>query len=124
MSTLPSGLTSAGNLQSNFLNLFVQQLQHQDPLDPMDNNQMTAQLAQLSTLEQLENMSNTFAKVLLSQQVSQATAMIGKQVQFVPSGQDTPLVGQVQAVNLSQGQVLLQVGDYSVDPASVQYITN
>lgn len=39
--------------QEQFLLLFVEQLQNQDPLNPLDVNGMTEQLAQFSSLEQL-----------------------------------------------------------------------
>jgi flagellar basal-body rod modification protein FlgD len=39
--------------QEQFLMLFIEQLQNQDPLNPLDVNGMTEQLAQFSSLEQL-----------------------------------------------------------------------
>ena len=56
-STKKPGATSALNSstvsQDDFLNLLVNQLQHQDPLNPMDNQEFAVQLAQFSSLGKL-----------------------------------------------------------------------
>jgi len=102
-----SKVTSASNLQMQYMNLLVTQLKNQNPLEPMDNNQMTAQLAQFSQLEQLEgvnskleqlesvnerlgNANSAFANVMLLTNRSYANSLIGKDVTFYtedgPSG--------------------------------------
>jgi len=72
--------TSASDLQMDFLNLLVTQLQNQDPLSPMDSENMSAQLAQFSELQQLEEMNNSFGQMLESVQRSYAGSLIGKDV--------------------------------------------
>jgi flagellar basal-body rod modification protein FlgD len=71
--------------QSQFLELFVAQLQHQDPLSPMEPNELTAQLAQFSSLEQLTAI-NTHLDQLTGSTKQTTTAallgLIGKQVRF------------------------------------------
>lgn len=42
---------------SQFLQLLVTQIQHQDPFSPMDNQEFAAQLAQFSSLEQLQGIN-------------------------------------------------------------------
>src|SRR2546429_9924702 len=44
--------------QKQFLQLFIAQLQHQDPLSPLEPDQLTAQLAQFSQLEQLTGVND------------------------------------------------------------------
>lgn len=54
-----AGQTSSkdGSLEKNdFMNLFMTQMSHQDPLDPMDSSKMMAQMAQLGSMEQLQNL--------------------------------------------------------------------
>lgn len=51
------GGSTANIGQQDFLNLLVNQLQHQDPLNPMDPKEFTGQLAQFSTVEQLISMN-------------------------------------------------------------------
>jgi flagellar basal-body rod modification protein FlgD len=71
--------------QSQFLELFVAQLQHQDPLSPMEPNELTAQLAQFSSLEQLTAI-NTKLEAMGGSTKQTTTAallgLIGKQVRF------------------------------------------
>lgn len=114
-----ASVTSAKSLQTNYMNLLVTQLRHQDPMDPMDNSAMTAQLAQLSQLDQLETMNSTFAKVLAAQQITQATALIGKQVTFVPENATEAVTGVVAGVKVDSGTAKVTIGQFSVDPADI-----
>src|SRR5439155_332880 len=55
----PGGLPKSQTVnQQQFLQLFVAQLQHQDPLSPLEPDQLTAQLAQFSQLEQLTGVND------------------------------------------------------------------
>ena len=57
--TTPSNQPSGGDALANeqtFLQLFVAQLQNQDPANPQDPTQFVAQLAQFSELEQVLQM--------------------------------------------------------------------
>jgi len=70
--------------ENDFLNLFVTQLQYQDPLSPMDSTGFTSQLAQFSSLEQLTNINTAIGNLVNSQGLTQnalAAGLIGKNVQ-------------------------------------------
>ena len=56
--------------QYDFMNLFITQLQHQDPMKPMDSYEMASQLAQFSNMEATLKMSNNMEE-LLAYQTSQ-----------------------------------------------------
>jgi len=56
--------------RSDFMTLFITQLQYQDPTKPMDSYEMASQLAQFSTLEATMKMSESMDR-LLDYQVSQ-----------------------------------------------------
>lgn len=56
--------------QYDFMNLFITQLQHQDPLKPMDSYEMASQMAQFSNMEATLKMSDNMEK-LLEYQTSQ-----------------------------------------------------
>ena len=121
--TALSGIgSSASDIQSTYIKLLVTQLQNQDPTAPMDDNQMASQLAQLSSLQELENMSSTFQQVLVSQQRQQATEMIGKTVDFLPTGATDVTTGTVSAVKLNDTGASLTVGDYDVTLDQVQAV--
>ncbi len=69
--------------KEDFLNLFVTQLQHQNPLEPMDNGQFLSQMAQFSSLEQMQNIARAMELLTLSQSAStnsQMISLIGKRV--------------------------------------------
>jgi flagellar basal-body rod modification protein FlgD len=69
--------------QSDFLRLFVTQLQNQDPLNPMDSSQFASQLAQFSSLEQLVQINQHLASQTSSTGASSqfdAVSFLGRQV--------------------------------------------
>lgn len=124
VSAVSTGSQSANDIRTDYMRLLVTQLQNQDPLEPMDNNQMASQLAQLSELEQLENMNSAFRSVLATQQRLQATALIGKQVSFFPTGSETLVTGRVEEVKLTDLGVQLRVQDQMVDLDQIESIQN
>jgi len=70
--------------RSDFMTLFIAQMQHQDPLEPMKGTEMASQLAQFSTLEATTKMSDNMEKLLnyqTSQNNLQLLTLIGKEVQ-------------------------------------------
>jgi len=83
---------------SAFLNLFITQLEHQDPTSPMDPSQMTTVLAQLTTVQDLANLQTTF-------QQSLAEGMIGEQVTYTTPSSTAPLTGTVAAAEIQNGVV-------------------
>jgi len=115
-----SSITSASELQMNFMKILVTQLKNQNPLEPMDNNQMTAQLAQLSQLQQLETMNATlgstnssFASALAYASRSYANSLIGRNVTFYANtgtGDPQETSGTVEEVmNDSDGKIVLGI---------------
>ena len=70
--------------QSDFMTLFIKQLQYQDPMKPMDNYQMASQLAQFSNMQATTKMSDNMEKLLASQTSQdnlQLLGMLGNKVQ-------------------------------------------
>ena len=113
---------SASDLQMDFLNLLVTQLQNQDPMSPMDSENMSAQLAQFSELQQLEEMNSSFGQMLESAQRSYAGSLIGKDVSFSAAAGgavEGRLSGEVEEVVLADGDIELIVGDQKVSLADV-----
>jgi flagellar basal-body rod modification protein FlgD len=122
--TSTTAITSSTQIRDQYLTLLITQLRNQDPTQPMDNGQMASQLAQLSELEQMENMNGTFTQVLANSQLNYATSLMGKEVSYVPDGQQTTVSGQVQGVSNVGGQVRVIVNGQDVDPDLIQVITN
>jgi len=97
----PGGLPKSQTVdQKQFLQLFIAQLQHQDPLSPLEPDQLTAQLAQFSQLEQLTGVNDRLDKLAGQSKDSGGAALLnllGKRVSFdgstlVVQGGKTPTV--------------------------------
>jgi flagellar basal-body rod modification protein FlgD len=110
-----SEITSASDLQMDYMNLLITQLQNQNPLEPMDNNDMAAQLAQLSQLQQLESMNTSFSDVLSATQRNYANSLLDKTVTFYSqdefTGEVEQKVGKVDSIfhDPSTQEILLGV---------------
>ncbi len=61
--------------QYDFMNLFITELQHQDPMEPMSTEAMAGQLADFSNMEATMTMSDNMEK-LLEYQVSQSNLQL------------------------------------------------
>ena len=109
-----SAISSASDIQMDYMKLLIAQLQNQNPLEPLDNNEMASQLAQFSELEQLESMNATFAKVLTSVEQAYATSLLDKEVTYAvvtETGEPQMRSGVVQEVHTElDGQIILTVG--------------
>jgi flagellar basal-body rod modification protein FlgD len=69
--------------EQRFLKLLVTQLNNQDPLNPMQNAELTSQLAQMSTVSGIEKLNSTLSGLVnqtSSNQLLQATSLIGYNV--------------------------------------------
>ena len=88
--------------KTEFLQMLVAQLRHQDPMNPMDGQQFAAQLAQFSSVEQLVNLNDKLdlqaesaAALVYASNNNVALATLGKPVVAVgnqvahTAGQDT-----------------------------------
>lgn len=112
------GLSSASDIQVDYMRLLVTQLQNQNPLEPLDNNEMASQLAQFTQLQQLETMNTSFSEVLTDIQREYASSLIGKEISFLAddgSGTTAVTTGAVEQVyNNVNGKTVLVTGDYIV----------
>ena len=115
-----SGNGSIYNLTTDdFMNMFLAQLQNQDPTQPMDNTQMLSQLSQMSMLQTFQDVE----KSLAGSQLAQSSALIGKHVTGIDVN-NSPVDGVVTSVTQStDAGLVLQVGSQYVKPASVTIVT-
>jgi len=123
-----SAITTASDVQMDYMKLLITQLQNQNPLEPLDNNEMASQLAQFSGLQQLESMNSSFAKVLAFVERTYANSLIGKEVSFITETEEgtTDITSGVveQVYNNIDGQILLVVGDYTIGLEGVISVGN
>ena len=112
-STLPSGrpLPSDEVDKMTFLKLLVMQLKYQDPTDPMKSEQFLGQVAQFNELEQQINLNDSFDRFLGFQALTQASSLIGKEVQAISTslGGAALVEGVVEEVILLSGMPILKL---------------
>lgn len=107
-SETPTG-NSIGDLDLDvFLDLMLAELQNQDPLDPVDNDKLLAQISQIREIGASDKLTETLDAVLLGQNVTTATGLIGKDVQGI-SVEGLPVSGAVQQVTINDGDPLLEI---------------
>ena len=112
------------------MKLLVQQLKNQDPLSPMDNDKFVAQLTQLSSLEGIQNLNENMVGLAMLQQgnalmsqLTQSSALIGKEVTYIDLNTGEERTGTVQSVKIEGGLAVLNVDGEDVPLASVIEIT-
>lgn len=94
-----------------FLDLMIAELQNQDPLNPLENDELVAQIGQIREIAASDNLTETLNAVLLGQNVSSATNLIGADVvALTDSGERVS--GNVRKVTIDNGTPSL---DLAVD---------
>jgi flagellar basal-body rod modification protein FlgD len=100
-----------------FLQLFILSLKNQDPTNTQDPNEFMAQMAQFTIMEQLTNMNDSINKMKATQDISQASSLIGRNVKInVAAGLEVE--GKVDKVTAYKGEVMVylenQEGGYDL----------
>lgn len=98
MSQIPSGSSTNGSSSSTsgtsskgtndlrnvdmdgFLKLLIAQMANQDPLSPMENTEIMQQISQIRSISATDKLTDTLDSVLMGQNLSTASSMIGKKV--------------------------------------------
>lgn len=98
-------ITSASEIQMDYMKLLVEQLKNQNPLEPLDSNDMSSQLAQFSQLQQLEQantnlsaLGTSFESVLAATNRNYANSLLGKSVTFFAEDEETGELTQMKGV--------------------------
>lgn len=86
----------------DFLNLMIAELQNQDPLNPLDNADLIAQISQIREVGATEKLTETLDSVLLGQNISSATNLIGAEIEAI-SDDNQRVTGEVARVSISNG---------------------
>jgi flagellar basal-body rod modification protein FlgD len=91
-----------------FLTLMIKELQNQDPLNPLDNKDMLAQISQIREVGATDKLTETLDSVLLGQNITSATNLIGAQVSAI-SDEGEKVVGLVDSISIDKGSPKLKV---------------
>ena len=95
-----------------FMELFLKELETQDPLEPTSNSEMLAQLAQFNSLTELQNINKNLESMNSDGSLSQASNLIGKYV----SGIDANLTnssGTVDGVRMEGNDIFVDASGYT-----------
>lgn len=107
-----------------FLKLLITELQNQDPLNPLDNSEMLAQINQIREIGATDKLTNTLDSVLLGQNISSATSLIGADVDAI-SNTNEKVSGRVSRVSIENGRPQLELdlttqATPQLDPGNVE----
>lgn len=119
--TIQSDSSNSIGLSTNdFMQLFLAQLQNQDPTQPMDDSQMLSQLSQMTEVQTLQGVQSA----LQGSQLASSSALIGKNVTGVDVD-GAAVNGVVTSVTQSSDAgLVLQVGSQYIAPSAVVTVTD
>ena len=111
--------TSSNALDSSqFMEILMAQLTHQNPLEPMNNAEMMSQFSQLNSLQELRDIHAAMDKLSASNQVMYMASLIGKTVKVNrPDG--NILEGVVSEVITEKDNPQLKIGNEKVSVSDV-----
>lgn len=93
--------------QSDFIKLFLTQLNFQDPMEPVDNREFLAQIAQFSALEQARTNGESINDIVTINSLSQSVSLLNK---FVEVNTESSMEsGTVSAIRFSNDGAILTV---------------
>jgi flagellar basal-body rod modification protein FlgD len=92
----------------DFLKLMIAELQNQDPLNPLDNDELVAQIGQIRSVGATEKLTQTLDSVLLGQNISSATNLIGAEIDAI-SDDNQKVTGVVERVTVANGSPKLHL---------------
>jgi flagellar basal-body rod modification protein FlgD len=79
--TANTNSTASNELDSSqFMQILLAQLTHQNPLEPMDNAEMMSQFSQLNSLQELRGINTSMETVSATSQTTYLASLIGKTV--------------------------------------------
>ena len=145
MSQIPSGVggsgsssktSSSGSSGTNdlrnvdmdgFLKLLIAQMQNQDPLSPMENTEIMQQIGQIRSISATDKLTDTLDSVLMGQNLSTASSMIGKKVSALTDDAKN-ITGMVDRVSVEADadggnrRLRIVIGDQKVDLKNIREV--
>src|SRR5690349_14677724 len=129
ISSLSSEKKSGNVGKDAFMNLLATELRAQDPVEPAKSDEMLAQLAQFSSLEQMQNLNDSIVGLAVLQQsnaalqqLTDAAALMGKDVEYTGPDAQTETWGKVDGVKIKDGVAMLSIDGKDVPLASISQI--
>ncbi len=117
--------STAGGLDNDaFMKLLVAQLKYQSADSPMDTTQFMQQTAQLTQTETLQALQKSQAQLLVAEQSTMATSMIGGKIIATNPNGGADIVGVVTGIKLGTNGPVLKLGDTEVPLSSVTEVNH
>jgi len=113
-----SSLPNSGINEQNFIQLFVNELQFQDPMQPLDNSQFLTQLAQFVGIEQQSEEVTGINNLLTLDSSDQSLGLLSHTVQ-VSNANGSTTTGKITGIQYSANGVQV-----TVTPSSGSVLTN
>lgn len=116
--TASSTSSSSKYNASDFMELLMTQLTHQNPLEPMDDSAMMSQMTQLNSLQSLQQIQSYLQQTTENNQKGYAASLIGKMALVNNAdGDGNKVEGKVNGFGVESGKTYVQIGDkyYSLD---------
>lgn len=117
-----TSLSSQVLSQDDFLKLLVAQMTSQNPLNPLDNQDLLTQSVQFSTLQQNTKLQSALSDLQNSQNLSEATALLGRQV-IVQVDASSTAQGVVSGVEVDSGTPRVLVNGTPYDLSQLLWIS-
>jgi flagellar basal-body rod modification protein FlgD len=108
--------------QIDFMKLLMTQLRNQNPMDPQNGTEFMGQVAQFSQLEGINKLNQNFSEMLLMQNLTQGTNLIGKTVVYDKDGTGATARGVASAVAVNNGKIHLMIGGNAVALSQIRTI--
>jgi flagellar basal-body rod modification protein FlgD len=109
-------------LRTDYLQLFVTQIQNQNPLEPMDQDAFLTQLSQFSMVEGIENIGAQLKTSAQSSKLNQATELVGKGVTYQSSFNDQFEAGIVKEVFIDRDGLFARVNNETVSLSQISSV--
>lgn len=108
--------------QDAFLQLLMAQMKNQDPLNPTDSSQFMSQQAQFTQISELQKLNKSVSS---SNQMMQASSLIGKQVNLTdPNNATNVISGVVSAALFDSSGTSIMVNGNTYPMSNVLSIEN
>jgi flagellar basal-body rod modification protein FlgD len=104
----PSATSNSGVNEQDFIQLFVSELQFQDPMQPLDNSQFLTQLAQFVSIEQQSEEVSGINNLLTLNSSNQSVGLLSHTVE-IANADGSITSGRVSGIQYSANGVQLTV---------------
>ena len=105
---------------NDFLQMMITELQNQDPTNPMSSDEMLSEITQMGQISTAEQLTTTLTGMETGQNLSNASALIGMQVEGTDSSGNS-VSGTVGSVSIANGSPTLNVGSSTL---TLDQVTN